>query len=104
VICNCDITTGIQKPIPVTKETSLTIYPNPASDRVAVLLPAVDGNITIRVTDLFGRLMLEKECKEGDKEAILDIEGLHEGYYIVTLVQKNQIIQSGKFLKKNLKF
>jgi hypothetical protein len=104
VICNCDITTGTVEPPQKYEDVSLTVYPNPASDQVAVFLPKTDQTIMLRVSDLFGRTVIEKKCSNGNNEAMLNIQALTDGYYIVTLTQNNSIVQNGKFLKKTLKY
>lgn len=102
VILNCDITTGTIEPQPVYKKVSLTIYPNPATDRIAVILPETNRDILITITDLFGRTVIEKKSYRGNTEAILNIQGLTDGYYNVSITENNSIIQTGKFLKKTL--
>lgn len=103
VICNCDITTGTSEPQHANKKVSLTIYPNPATDHVAVLLPETKSSILIKVSDLFGRTVIEKKYSMGNTKAILNIQSLIDGYYLVTLTQNNSIVQNGNFLKKTLK-
>jgi len=103
VICNCDITTGTIEPQHARENVSLIAYPNPATDHVAVLLPETKSSILIKVSDLFGRTVIEKKYSMGNTKAILNIQSLIDGYYLVTLTQNNSIVQNGNFLKKTLK-
>jgi len=99
IVCNCDITTGLETTQSKKKENRLVIYPNPANNRIAVLIPENIVKSSIEIIDLFGRLVLKKETDIYGTEVIFDISSLNEGYYIVNL-NNNKTINSGKFLKK----
>jgi hypothetical protein len=99
IICNCDITTGLETNQTNKKENRLVAYPNPANNRVAVLIPESIAYSSIELTDLFGRRVLKRETDKNETEVIFDISSLNEGYYIVSL-NSNETIITGKFLKK----
>jgi len=100
IICNCDITTGVKSTQPRKKVEILNVYPNPAVNQVEVILPENITCSVIEITDLFGRIAIKKETGKYVTEEVFDISGLYEGYYIVSLIDNNQILLSGKFLKK----
>jgi hypothetical protein len=101
VICNCDITTGIQKPIPVTKETSLTIYPNPASEEIFVTVKS-KGSIQLMIVDATGRSIFEKQVTNSDENNVIElsVSGLKPGIYLLVAQDENRNTSSQRFIKK----
>lgn len=73
------------------KEADLTIvgtYPNPAKDWVRMQLKSKDGQTqTIRLRDLQGRLMLEKnvQLERGLQEIELPLNGFSQGMYLLEI-------------------
>lgn len=64
----------------------LEIYPNPASVRVTVALPAdVSGPKQILVTDALGRLMLQKTVDFSAGQAQISVADLPPGVYALTV-------------------
>lgn len=73
---------------------SVTIWPNPATDVVNVVLPAPDENGTIEITDATGRIVYQKEVQPGNENMVqLDVSALAEGIYQLTI--RNGGIVSG---------
>ncbi len=101
IVCNCDITTGVKATHSGARKESLIVYPNPAKNRVAVLLPENTAHCSIEINDLFGRTVIREETDKFETEVIFNISGLDEGYYIVSLISNNKILLNGKFLKKH---
>jgi photosystem II stability/assembly factor-like uncharacterized protein len=70
------------------------IYPNPARDIVNIELP-VSGmrTVTIELYDMIGKVVLNKECKNGAAKSIekIDVSGLPAGLYILKVRQKQYI-------------
>ncbi|MBO7587412.1 MAG: T9SS type A sorting domain-containing protein [Bacteroidales bacterium] len=62
----------------------LSVYPNPASDRI-VLDGLADGEAEVRVHDLSGRLVLTRRAS--GPTALLDVSSLAPGCYVVKVVQ-----------------
>jgi subtilisin-like proprotein convertase family protein len=72
----------------------LTIYPNPAGDMVNIVFDGSDLSTTIRITDIYGRLVLSfygKELKRSSP-APLSIVELPIGTYFVRVIEN----QTGK--------
>lgn len=68
------------------KAESLTIYPNPAVDRINISWTkeiATNGKATIRIIDLSGRVITTKQVN--NNESNLDISGLSNGLYILSI-------------------
>jgi len=68
------------------KAESLTIYPNPAVDRINISWTkeiATNGKATIRIIDLSGRVITTKQVNTN--ESNLDISGLSNGLYILSI-------------------
>jgi hypothetical protein len=60
---------------------SLQIYPNPATDRLFISVPANSGEYMITIADLSGRAVVQEKMKPG-RESI-DISHLPAGFYRV---------------------
>ncbi|ROH99707.1 M28 family peptidase [Chryseobacterium daecheongense] len=69
----------------VNKIESVKVYPNPAKDVLHIDLPSEVKNFKVEVTDMNGRLILNKE-----NETKLNVSGLSKGAYLVTLKSGEQ--------------
>lgn len=81
-------TNGIAASINEADLTIVGTYPNPAKDWVRMQLKAKDGQTqTIRLRDLQGRLMLEKnvQLERGLQEIELPLNGFSEGMYLLEI-------------------
>lgn len=80
---------------PLTVETgnasSFTIYPNPAQDRVNVLLTGdlASGNATITLRDISGRAITSVNSN-GNSNVVLDTQGCASGMYFITITSVSQ--------------
>jgi hypothetical protein len=66
----------------------LTLYPNPASERVTISYHAEEAaNAVVEVRDMFGKSVAvnDKVTAEGTNEWNLDVSTLREGWYSVTV-------------------
>lgn len=73
--------------------------PNPGSFNVELQQPATTG-MTLRVTDLAGRLVLEKQAQTGNKLQTVQAENLAGGMYLLQLVEKGRVVGVEKFVKQ----
>ena len=64
----------------------VTVYPNPASDFVAVQIPAASQeNWTITLYDVTGKSIQKTEIKQGSTIALMDLQTVYEGNYVLSL-------------------
>ncbi|MBL0272528.1 MAG: T9SS type A sorting domain-containing protein [Chitinophagaceae bacterium] len=79
--------------------TSLSLWPNPASDFIRVNSPFENGNSAakIRVYDLTGKMQIEGQLKPG--ESIFNISALKSGTYIINLYSIDGNSCNQKFIK-----
>jgi len=79
--------------------SDLVLMPNPADGSVEVKFPANVGEGTLNVTDLWGRLLLQRKIPDSEEVASLTIpvEGLASGIYLISVKGK-----TGKLLTKRL--
>ena len=63
-------------------------YPNPAVDNITVSLKA-EGNATITMTDVAGRIVLTKSADLVNGKTDLNIAALNAGVYVVNVVLEN---------------
>lgn len=67
-------------------KTQLTVFPNPASSTLHIY--TTSGKHELKIVDLLGNLHLEKTI---DTEAIIDVQGLSSGMYLLQLKTNNEI-------------
>ena len=75
----------------------LNVYPNPANDKIAITAASTLENSTIEIFDLMGRRVLIEE--HPNSTAILDIEHLVNGNYLIKITDQDHIITE-LFLKQ----
>ena len=73
--------------------------PNPGSFNVELPQPATTG-MTLCVTDLAGRLVLEKPTQTGNILQTVQAENLSGGMYLLQLVEKGRVVGVEKFVKQ----
>ena len=62
----------------------ITIYPNPATDRLTVLLNGLSGNKIVSIYQMDGKRTDYKET--GDSEITFPLSGYSQGVYLVNVV------------------
>jgi hypothetical protein len=104
---------GLEEPIQE-ERTQLMIIPNPARDKIKVLLPEYiswqfksagfnvttwkynyKGDIPLEIYDIYGRRWYSEVIPGGEKETEIDISTLPTGIYVVQVVIEGQAV-SGK--------
>ena len=85
----------------IEKNTSLeevTVYPNPAVSNLSVDLRAISSKVEIRIMDISGRVIMERNNDASGNIEQFDISNLENGLYIISLNDgKSQKTQ--KFIK-----
>jgi hypothetical protein len=79
-------------------ENKLIVSPNPANDKVTVLLDQTNSSVinSIMITGIDGRTVLKKSIKENtSKQILLDVSDLNSGLYLLN-VKTNQGMLSSK--------
>lgn len=76
------------------------LYPNPASDRIHILVPddLLSATISIELTDALGRLVSKEILAKDDM--ILNLTRLEQGIYFYKIMSTGHLIQSGRILKQ----
>lgn len=69
-------------------KSPLSIYPNPASTQVSIVL---EDNAQIQILDLQGRVVLDANYVKGIHQ--LDVEGLKSGVYFILAIENDQTIK-----------
>ena len=65
----------------------LSLYPNPASQMVAVNAEGIEGNVTVQIVDLNGRVMMQQQ---GAAQSFrFDVSTLAQGAYFVRMTGEN---------------
>jgi len=78
---------------------SLTVYPNPAKDKLNIDLPTTfTSNYNVKIFSVDGKIALNQNIKKDDANQI-NIQNLNPGNYIIQLFQPGIIAQTS-FIKK----
>ena len=72
------------------------IYPNPTSTKLFVDLKGIEGDVSIRIYDLQGRLMKESSFRNLNAE--IDVSDLANGIYIISIDEEKMPINK-RFVK-----
>ena len=75
-------------------EETIFVYPNPAKEFINVEFSGLnDENISIEITDVFGKLV-QKEISKNENEMFnLNVSSLAAGYYVLKISSGNSVIQ-----------
>lgn len=65
--------------------SSISLYPNPATNSIAVDLRAVESNLNIKVVDVAGRVVLERTNQKSGNIEEFEISTLNSGLYFMIL-------------------
>jgi len=76
---------------PSLSEQQLSIFPNPATDRLFIRIPQTASNIRLHLMNLQGRVILSREFESPASEFELDISTLSQGIYFVRFMSGNTI-------------
>lgn len=77
----------------------IKVFPNPATNVVNVLGLLNSNRANIAITDTYGNMVLQHHWAIKDKAVSIPIAQLNQGIYIITIVSKEQKVQT-KFYKK----
>ncbi len=92
---SCVLVTSIGKDEPEHIAPGITVYPNPSHDCFYLQLSPRYKGATIKVYDLSGKLVLEKELKQTQTK----LEIRKKGTYLLELFDGNKIIDKVKLVK-----
>ncbi len=78
-------------------ENKIKIFPNPSNDFIIVTLPGKISTMQIKITDISGVVVLEKEIK--GRKVKIDLSAYTPGVYTIT-VNSEETVCTGKIIKK----
>jgi len=81
----------------------IAAYPNPAVEMINVQFNTLEeGNITARIVDMTGRLVLEQQMSalKGTNMFPVQLHGLSAGTYFITLSSDNEVAEPIRFVKQ----
>lgn len=81
------------------KATALSVYPNPALDVLHVILPDAQMDL-LQIKDILGRTVYSQEVEGRTGTMTIDLSGLDQGVYVLTLDGKGDSIGLSKFIKR----
>jgi hypothetical protein len=80
------------------ENASLSIWPNPATDQIQLNLNGRDRAMKVRVYDMSGKLMMEKQLV--GEESALTISSLKKGIYLINVSGSEGKSWNQKFIKQ----
>ncbi len=82
------------------KVTEVSIYPNPTSNNINIVLPKFEGKATVRVYNMLGQKVAEKKINiDGGVSVSMDVSTLPPGAYLVA-VENSYSRATGRLLKQ----
>lgn len=81
--------------------SKITIFPNPAEDRISILGVNASQKIQFEISDITGRIVVQNELKSQDDLISIDISNIPSGFYFLKLFEPSTglIIHESKFIK-----
>ncbi len=95
-VANPYLKTAIENNLPITNQ--YVIYPNPTTGELQVLFNQQITDVSIRVVDVLGKIILEKNNLTG-KQFNFDVNNNAAGMYFVEVIQ-NSIVTRTKLIKQ----
>ena len=87
------------------KDYNVFVYPNPVKDQLNIQLTTKDvTRIDCQIVDLLGKAVFTADFSpdsDGDQEMHFTIPNVAPGYYILKIMQKQQVIGIQKLIIKN---
>lgn len=81
------------------RASALSVYPNPAIDVLHVILPDAQMDL-LQIKDILGRTVHSQELEGRTGTIKIDLSGLTQGVYFVTVDGKGDTMGLSKFIKK----
>ena len=78
---------------------NLTVYPNPATDRLVISHESSLKGATVSVVDLHGRTLQQLRMTEESTEVVFNVGDLQDGIYLIVVKNENNLITS-RFQKR----
>lgn len=114
---DCEVITGLDKPLSVSEKSQLMINPNPATETLTVKLPEYilnmysesgiaiqtikylsNNDINIDIVNIYGHIIENRHLQPDEKIIYFYVGGWEKGLYIVHLKLENKIISSTKLI------
>ena len=78
--CSCTISSLVEAPV---NESSVSVYPNPASEKFYIELEQVTHGTNIMLMNVIGKQVLSTKIESG--KAVIDVWGLSSGIYLLSI-------------------
>lgn len=80
-----DVSVGVES---ISSNSNFDLFPNPAQNRVDIVIPETSKNSSIAIYNSFGQMVFS--CKSTDGKMSLNLESFPNGFYFVTLYAKEK--------------
>jgi hypothetical protein len=103
-ISNLSKEMGVENTLKLATNKSSIIYPNPVDNVLNIVISKDlikdDNNITIRIADINGKMILEKTGKANKESTLkIDVSGYVPGTYLIS-IQTGRSVANEKFIKR----
>ncbi len=79
-------------------KSQVSIYPNPANNRITVNIEAIARNCNIEIYNVIGVKIEDEKLSNGQN--LVDISTIPSGVYFYQIKSGNEVLNSGKFVKE----
>jgi len=80
--------------------TKVTIYPNPASDFIAIQTEFAENDINVELIDELGKIIKTSKILQGSTLSIIETDTIYNGIYFIKLSSKNDFKSYKVIIKK----
>jgi hypothetical protein len=77
----------------------LSIYPNPTAGSVTISAAKDIDELHVVIFNVVGRIVYKNDCETYAGRAVIDLEGLHPGMYIIQASDQNGVSYRKRFVK-----
>ncbi|MFI5141718.1 MAG: T9SS type A sorting domain-containing protein [Bacteroidia bacterium] len=89
-VINQQTNNGIKE---INNETLVSVYPNPASTNLSIRLNKIlDDNASVFITDVNGKVVVQKEVEASENNINMDISVLDNGFYFLQLKNNSMCV------------
>lgn len=81
-------------------KTKVTVYPNPASNFIAIQTDLIEEDLTVKLIDELGKVVQATKILQGSTLAIIETDAVYNGIYFITISDAKNTITKKVIINK----